>query len=101
MYSSAYNFSCQVFGVEFFVSTFRRIEFLSYLRVGLIGRSPAKIAIFKKTGQTYRPTDRQTDENFFCLFCVLRHKKYEHSSKGENFFYSCDYNTFSFYILRM
>ena len=23
----------------------------------------------------------------FCLFCVLRHTKHEHSSKGENFFF--------------
>ena len=31
-----------------------------------------------------------------------RHTKHKHSSKGENFFFhSCDYNTFSFYILRM
>ena len=48
-------------------------------------------------------TDRQTDGNgFFCLFCLLRHTKHEHSSKGENFFFhSCDYNTISIYILRM
>ena len=47
-------------------------------------------------------TDRQTGGSFFCLFCLLRHTKHEHSSKGVNFFFhSCDYNTFSFYILRM
>ena len=55
--------------------------------------------------QTIRQTDRQTyrrTELFFCLFCLLRHTKHEHSSKGENFFFhSCDSNTFSFYILRM
>ena len=46
-------------------------------------------------------TDRQTEISLF-LFCLLRHTKHEHSSKGENFvFPSCDYNTFSFYILRM
>ena len=32
-------------------------------------------------------TDRQT-EIFFCLFCLPRHTKHEHSSKGENFFFS-------------
>ena len=48
-------------------------------------------------------TDRQTDGNFFGLFCFLRHKNHKNFSKGENFFFfhSCDYNTFSFYILRM
>ena len=41
-------------------------------------------------------------ETFFGLFRLLRHTNHEHSSKGENFFFhSCDYNTFSFYILRM
>ena len=50
---------------------------------------------------TARQTHRQTDI-FFCLFCLLRHTKHEHLSKGENFvFHSCYYNTFSFYILRM
>ena len=49
---------------------------------------------------TYRQTDRR---KFFLLVCLLRHTKHEHSSKGENFFFfhSCDYNTCSFYILRM
>ena len=52
--------------------------------------------------QTTRQPDKQTDRrNFFCLFCLLRHTKHKHSSKGEIFFYSCGYNTFSFYILRM
>ena len=56
--------------------------------------------------RTARQPDRQIDrhtEIFFCLFCVLWHRKHEHSSKGENFFlfHLCDYNTFSFYILRM
>ena len=42
------------------------------------------------------PTDRQTDGN--CFWLVLS----SNLSKGENFFFhSCDYNTFSFYILRM
>ena len=53
--------------------------------------------------QTARQTDIQTGRrNFFCLFCVLRYTKHEYSSKGKNFFFqSCDYNTFSFYIIRM
>ena len=51
--------------------------------------------------QPGRQTDRQT-EICFGLFYLLRHTNHEHSSKGENFFFhSCDYNTFSFYILRM
>ena len=33
-------------------------------------------------------TDRQTDgRKFCCLFCLLRHTKHEHSSKGGNFFF--------------
>ena len=36
--------------------------------------------------RTYVRTDRQTDGSFFCLFCVLRRTKHEHSSKGEIFF---------------
>ena len=48
---------------------------------------------------TYRRTDGIL---FFGLFCLLRHTKHEHSSKGENFFFhSFDYNTFFFYIFRM
>ena len=34
----------------------------------------------------YRQTDRQT-EIFLCLFCVVKHTKHEHSSKGENSFF--------------
>ena len=33
-------------------------------------------------------TARQTDGHFFCLFCLLRHTKHEHSSKGEFFFFT-------------
>ena len=61
--------------------------------------------VHKKSPRTYVQPDIQTDgqtEIFFCLFCFLRHTKHEHSSNGENFFFhSCDYNTSSFYILRM
>ena len=60
--------------------------------------------VHMKTPRTYVRTDRQTDRRKFlcCLFCLLRHTKHNHLSKGENFFlHSCDYNTFSFYILRM
>ena len=54
--------------------------------------------------RTYVHPDRQTDrqtEISFGLFCLLRHTNHEHLSKGEFFFHSCDYNTFSFYILHM
>ena len=52
--------------------------------------------------RTARHPDRQTDGIFFGLFCLLRHTNHEHLWKGENFFFhSCDYNTFSRYILRM
>ena len=61
--------------------------------------------VYMKRPRTYSQTDIQTDrqtEIFLCLFCLVRHTKHEYSSKGENFFFdSCDYNTFSFYILRM
>ena len=58
--------------------------------------------VHMKSPLTYIHPDRQTDGNFFCSFCLLTHSKHEHSSKGENFFiYSCDYNTFFFYIYRM
>ena len=67
--------------------------------------TPSKVIVstWKVHVCTSRQTDRQTDVNFFFgLFSLLRHKNYEHLSKGENFFFhSCDYNTFSFYILRM
>ena len=38
------------------------------------------------TRQTNKQADRQKDGNFFCLFCLLRHTKHGHSSKGGNFF---------------
>ena len=57
--------------------------------------------VHMKSPRTYVHPDRQT-KIFFGLFCHLRHINHEHLSKGENFFFhSCDYNTFSFYILRM
>ena len=31
-------------------------------------------------------TDRQTDGNYFGLFCLLRHTNHEHLSKGEHLF---------------
>ena len=37
--------------------------------------------------RTARQPDRQT-EIFFCLFCLLRHTKHKHSSKGENFLFT-------------
>ena len=47
--------------------------------------------VHMKSPRTYVQPDIQTDsqtEIFFCLFCLLRHTKHEHSSKGENFFFS-------------
>ena len=43
-----------------------------------------------KSPRTYVQTDRHThtDGNFLCLFCLLRHTKHEHLSKGENFFFT-------------
>ena len=49
-----------------------------------------------KSLRTYVQTDRQTDGNFFCLFCLLRHTKHEHSSKGDVFF-----STHAFTILSL
>ena len=50
--------------------------------------------VHMKSPRTYSPTTRQTDKHpnrqtdiFYCLFCLLRHTKHEHSSKGENFFF--------------
>ena len=65
--------------------------------------TPSKVIVstWKVRVRTYIQTDRQT-EIFFGLFCLLKHKNHKHLSKGQNlFFHSCDYNTFSFYILRM
>ena len=57
--------------------------------------------VHMKSPRTYVHPDRQT-KHFFCLFCLLRYKNHEHLSIGENFFFhSCDYNTFSSYILCM
>ena len=68
-----------------------------------------RYCVHMKSPRTYvhpdRQTDRRTDRRkfFLDLFCLLRHKNHKHLSKGKNFFFfhSCDYNTFSFYILRM
>ena len=50
--------------------------------------TPSKVIVstWKVHVRTARQPDRQTDGKFFCLFCLLRHTKYEHSSKGESFF---------------
>ena len=42
--------------------------------------------VHSKISRMYSQTDRQADGIFFYLFCLLRHKKNEHSSKGENVF---------------
>ena len=52
--------------------------------------------------QTDIQTDRQTDGNFFLLFLSFNiYKAWTFIKRREFFFHSCDYNTFSFYILRM
>ena len=45
--------------------------------------------------RTYRHTVRQT-YIFLCLFCLLRLKKREHSSKGENFIFTHAITVLSF-----
>ena len=80
------------------------ISYIEHIHQILFGsaNSLESYCVHSKSQRTARQIDRQTYGNFFCLFCLLRHTKHEHSSKGENFFFhSCDYNTFSFYILRM
>ena len=46
--------------------------------------------VHMKSPRMYSQTTRQseTDGNFFCSFCLLRHTKHEHSSKGDNFLFS-------------
>ena len=45
--------------------------------------------VHMKSPRTYVQTDRQADgRDFFCLYCLVRHTKHEHSSKGENFFFT-------------
>ena len=55
--------------------------------------------VHMKSPRTYVQTDGRTDrragghadrqtEIFFCLFCLLRHTKHEHLSKGEIFFFT-------------
>ena len=39
--------------------------------------------VHMKSPRTYSQTDRR--KFFLCLFCLLRHTKHKHSSKGENF----------------
>ena len=63
--------------------------------------------VHMKSPRTYvhpdRQTDRQTDGNFFLLVSSSKtYKSWTFVKKREFFFFhSCDYNTFSFYILRM
>ena len=68
--------------------------------------TPSKVIVYtsKVHVRADRRTDRQTDGNFFVL--VLSSKTYKKWTLIERrqfffFFHSCDYNTFSFYILRM
>ena len=44
--------------------------------------------VHMKSPRTDVHPDRQTDRRtFFCSFCLLTYTKYEHSSKGVNFFF--------------
>ena len=57
----------------------------------LTQKTPTKFCLNPQSESTHvctaRQIDRQTDKRTFCcLFCVLRHTKHEHSSKGEFFF---------------
>ena len=51
----------------------------------LFGNSFASYCVHIESTRAKRQTGRQT-KIFLCLFCLLRHTKHEHSSKGEIFF---------------
>ena len=61
--------------------------------------------VHMKSPRTYVHPDRQTDgqtEIFFLLVLSSKiYKSWTLVKRREFFFHSCDYNTFSFYILRM
>ena len=69
---------------------FQYQTYISYIedthRICLYRLTPSKVIV--STSKRHVRTDRQTDGNFLCLFCFLRHTKHEHSSKGENFFFT-------------
>ena len=51
--------------------------------------------------QIDRQTDMQTDWIFLLVSCSKTYKTWTFIKRKEFFFYSCDYNTFSLYILHM
>ena len=59
--------------------------------------------VHMKSPRTYVQTDRQADgRDFFLLVLSCKtYKTWTFIKRREFFFHSCDYNTFSFYILRM
>ena len=68
--------------------------------------TPSKVIVstWKVHVRTYIQTDRQTDGNFFWLVLSSKtYKSWTFVKRREFFFFyhSCDYNTYSFYILRM
>ena len=67
--------------------------------------TPSKVIVstWKVHVRTYIQTDRQTDRRkFFCpVLSSKTYKSWAFVKRREFFFHSCDYNIFSFYILRM
>ena len=59
--------------------------------------------VHMKSPRTYVRTDRQTDRQTESLFSLSSktYKTWTFVKRRDFFFYSCDYNTFSFYIFRM
>ena len=76
----------------------RYIQLHTYQILFRSANSFESFCVDMKSPRSYRQTDRQTDSQtgrqadkrkfFFCLFCLLRHTKHEHSSTGENFFFT-------------
>ena len=95
--------SCSGSGSWFYFG-FQYPTYISYIEDThqiLFGSSDSfeSYCVHRQDPRTYVQPDRQTNfqtdrRTFFCLFCVLRYPKHEHSSKGEFFFQSCYYNTF-------
>ena len=81
---------------SWFYCGFQYQTYISYIEdTHQISFGPANFfesyCIQSKSPRTARHPDRHPDRQtkiFFCLFCLLRHTKHEHSSKGENFFFT-------------